>query len=154
MVPFFGQGMNCGFEDVLILDEIFSKYVKKSVPTSTQLESILHEYTNYRQPDAEAICDLALQNYITMRSEVVDPQYLMRKRLENLLYRFFPSKVMPLYSMVSFSRIRYSTAKMIYKVRKTQFTWLMRLSKVGFIASIAILAFKIPKLREMIQGLV
>ena len=99
MVPFFGQGMNCGFEDILVLDEIVQKYLLTAYPTPQVMEQILNEYNKTRQPDAEAICDLALHNYITMRSSVIDPLYKLRKRIENLIYRFRPS-FMPLYSMV------------------------------------------------------
>ena len=83
MVPFYGQGMNCGFEDVLVLDEIFQKHLGRSSsaspPSPAKLEMILKEYSHVRNPDAEAMCDLALHNYIEMRSSVTKPGYLLRK---------------------------------------------------------------------------
>ena len=87
MVPFYGQGMNCGFEDVLVLEEIFQKHLGSSSrvqppPTSKQLEEILEEYSSFRNPDAEAMCDLALHNYIEMRSSVTKPGYLLRKKVK------------------------------------------------------------------------
>ncbi|KAJ3001664.1 UNVERIFIED_CONTAM: hypothetical protein HDU68_006727 [Siphonaria sp. JEL0065] len=66
MVPFYGQGMNCGFEDCLVLDEILTKHIgprgsASSVkPTPEQIAKVLEEYSATRNPDAEAICDLAL----------------------------------------------------------------------------------------------
>ena len=106
MVPFFGQGMNCGFEDILVLDEIFSRYTT-GIPSLETMEQILQEYTKIRHPDAGAICELALQNYITMRSSVVDPLYKLRKHIENGFYRLFPTLVVPLYSMVIAINYRY-----------------------------------------------
>lgn len=101
--------MNCGFEDVLVLHEIFTKHSKAASPTPTQLSEILAEYTATRKPDAHAICDLAFNNYIEMRSSVVKRGYLLRKWVDGWLYYMFPSWV-PLYTMVSFTRIRYSHA--------------------------------------------
>ncbi|KAJ3351658.1 hypothetical protein HDU91_006094 [Kappamyces sp. JEL0680] len=82
MVPFYGQGMNCGFEDVLILDEIWTKHSKgNSIPSASSVAAILDEYSAVRNPDAEAMCDLALHNYVEMRSSVVNPDYLLRKKV-------------------------------------------------------------------------
>jgi kynurenine 3-monooxygenase len=83
MVPFYGQGMNCGFEDVLVLDEIFDKFLldSRTPPTVKQLTMILDEYSRFRNPDAEAMCDLALHNYIEMRSSITKPGYLLRKKV-------------------------------------------------------------------------
>ena len=57
MVPFYGQGMNCGMEDVLVLDTLLDKF-------NENIKDAFEEYTNFRNPDAEAIIDLALYNYI------------------------------------------------------------------------------------------
>ncbi|EGF78217.1 hypothetical protein BATDEDRAFT_35821 [Batrachochytrium dendrobatidis JAM81] len=152
MVPFYGQGMNCGFEDVLILDNLFSKHLDTlsisidshddrkvpqlemftlssisnmyvmSAPTPSQLASILKEYSTIRNPDAEAICDLALNNYIEMRSSVTTWSYLLRKKFESAMYALFPNLITPLYTMVSFSRIPYSEAMRKWKAQ----TWWYR----------------------------
>jgi kynurenine 3-monooxygenase len=100
MVPFYGQGMNCGFEDILVLSEFLSQ----KLPIAQTLDL----FSQTRSKDAMAMCDLALHNYIEMRSEVLNPKFLFRKKLEAFLTRLFPKTVIPLYSMVSFSRIRYS----------------------------------------------
>lgn len=102
--------MNCGFEDVLVLDEIWHQIVGSHLPSPKQLGNILETYSVTRNPDAEAICDLAMHNYIEMRSSVTNPTYLLRKKLEGFLYKIFPSSVIPLYTMVSFTRIPYSQA--------------------------------------------
>ncbi|RKO89768.1 hypothetical protein BDK51DRAFT_7204, partial [Blyttiomyces helicus] len=89
MVPFYGQGMNCGFEDVLILDEILTKHLgppsgaeQPGRPSPAALEAALAEYSATRGPDAAAMCDLALHNYIEMRSSVTKRSYLVRKTVE------------------------------------------------------------------------
>lgn len=117
MVPFYGQGMNCGFEDVLVFDEIITKHLGDTkTPSTSVMESILTEYSTVRSKvlsfliqDAEAMCDLAYHNYIEMRSHVTSASYLFRKSVESFIYKT-TGRCMPLYSMVSFSRIRYSEA--------------------------------------------
>ncbi|CAI2178677.1 6115_t:CDS:2 [Funneliformis geosporum] len=116
MVPFFGQGMNCGFQDVEILNGIFDEYEISSVQSNDKLALALEEFTKIRHPDAITICDLAMYNYIEMRSNVVKPWFLLRKRIEETLYWLFPTgSIVPLYTMVSFSTIRYSEAVQRWK---------------------------------------
>ncbi|CAG5132544.1 unnamed protein product, partial [Candidula unifasciata] len=100
MVPFYGQGMNCGLEDCIVLNEILDKY-------GDDFEKALPEYTQLRHPDAVAICELAMYNYIEMRSKVTTRSFWLRKQLDNFLYWLFPSTWVPLYTMVSFTRIPY-----------------------------------------------
>ncbi|KAJ3116583.1 hypothetical protein HK100_001018 [Physocladia obscura] len=123
MVPFYGQGMNCGFEDCLVLDEILTKHIgaRGSVetmrPSAEKLALALEEYSATRNPDAEAICDLAMDNYIEMRSSVTKLGYKVKKSIEGFMHRLLPKTVIPLYTMVSFSRIPYSKALTISKSR-------------------------------------
>lgn len=138
MVPFYGQGMNCGFEDCLVLDEFLDNNFKNKTPTADQLENVLAEYSAFRNPDAEAMCDLALHNYVEMRSGVHDPVYLFRKRVESWVNLFWPS-YMPLYSMVSFSRTRYSVAKSTYEKRTPIFAYLRAFLRYGIVSSIFLL---------------
>ncbi|KAK6502825.1 kynurenine 3-monooxygenase, mitochondrial precursor [Arthrobotrys musiformis] len=101
MVPFYGQGMNCGFEDVRTLWEHIS-----STPSLTDA---LTSYTLERQRDLHVINDLAMNNYIEMRSSVTSRTYLLKKGFQEFLYSWFPwMGVRTLYSMVSFSNIPYS----------------------------------------------
>lgn len=100
MVPFYGQGLNCGFEDCIILDDLLNKH-KDDVGTA------LKEFTTTRSVDAKAMCDLAFYNYVEMRQSVNSRIFLVRKKLDNLLYWLFPRTWVPLYTMVSFSRTRY-----------------------------------------------
>jgi kynurenine 3-monooxygenase len=124
MVPFYGQGMNCGFEDILVLSEFLRKF---------PLLQALDEFSKTRSKDAMAMCDLALFNYIEMRSEVLNPKFLFRKKVEAFLTRIFPKSVIPLYSMVSFSRIRYSVVVERYE---RQTVWFER--ALGVVKGMAI----------------
>ncbi|MBS1730979.1 MAG: FAD-dependent monooxygenase [Bacteroidetes bacterium] len=105
MVPFFGQGMNCGFEDCSVLDEIMEK-------SGDDWDKIFAEYQSVRKPDGDAIADLAVENFIEMRAKTADPKFLMQKKLEAKLHEKFPEKWIPAYSLVTFSPdVRYSVAK-------------------------------------------
>jgi len=101
MVPFYGQGMNCGMEDVVVLDEMMRRHPGDRL-------SAFRDYSAHRNPDAEAICDLAMYNYVEMRDLVAKRSFLIRKKLDNLLYWLMPTVWIPLYTSVTFSRNRYS----------------------------------------------
>lgn len=104
MVPFYGQGMNCGFEDCLVLDELLDEYgVNKD--SKHLIGKVLAEYNERRCPNGHSMCDLAMYNYIEMRDLVNTWSFWMRKHLDDFLYRIIPSKWVPLYTMVTFSRI-------------------------------------------------
>jgi len=103
IVPFYGQGMNSGFEDCSVLDELIEKH-------DHDWEKILPEFQESRKPDADAIAELALRNYIEMRDLVADPDFILRKKIENRFYEKYPDKWMPLYSQVTFSHIPYDEA--------------------------------------------
>ncbi len=104
IVPFFGQGMNCGFEDCSVLDSLIEKY-------HDDWFVILREFQILRKPDADAIAELALNNFIEMRDKVADPGFLLQKKIEARLHEKFPEKWIPAYSQVTFSpNIRYSDA--------------------------------------------
>lgn len=103
--------MNAGFEDVLILDAFLHgtplpQQLSINTPLSLlpsggiDLETRLNRYTEYRHPDASSICDLAMYNYIEMRSSVLSYGYRIRKFIESSLHRVMPRQVIPLYSMV------------------------------------------------------
>ena len=81
MVPFYGQGMNCGFEDVLILNELFDQNFGEDNVNQERIPHVLEQYSKVRNPDAEAICDLAMKNYVEMRSDVTKFGYLLRKKV-------------------------------------------------------------------------
>ncbi|KAI1492884.1 hypothetical protein F5X96DRAFT_624084 [Biscogniauxia mediterranea] len=118
MVPFYGQGMNAGLEDVRILFSTLDKHAAAesnnpadpdSVDPAFQRGVALAEYSALRVVDAHAINDLALQNYVEMRSSVLSPIYRLRKFLEEFLSVHVPSLGWHTkYSRVSFGNERYS----------------------------------------------
>ena len=114
MVPFYGQGMNAGFEDVFVLFQFLDTHIPPSSTLSpTELASLrakaLSEYSTQRTEDAHAINDLALQNYKEMRADVTSPLYLARKFLEEKISVWIPSLGWKTkYSRVSFGNERYS----------------------------------------------
>jgi kynurenine 3-monooxygenase len=112
IVPFFGQGMNAGFEDCRVLNELLNKHGDHWKPT-------LAEFQQLRKPDADAIAQLALDNFVEMRDLVADADFLLRKKIEAKLHELFPEKWIPLYSMVTFhDEVRYSEAYRIGQAQK------------------------------------
>ncbi|KAJ8248237.1 hypothetical protein GJAV_G00239880 [Gymnothorax javanicus] len=103
VVPFYGQGMNAGFEDCLVFDEVMDQF-------NEDFSLVLPEYTRVRVPDDHAIADLAMYNYIEMRSHVNSKWFLFRKYVDNFLHFLLPSAIIPLYTMVTFTRTRYHEA--------------------------------------------
>lgn len=104
IVPFYGQGMNCGFEDCVVLNELIDKHQEN-------WEEILKEYEGLRKPDADAIADLAIANFVEMRDKTADPKFLLQKKIEAKFSANHPDKWIPLYTMVTYSpHIRYSKA--------------------------------------------
>ncbi|OXU21134.1 hypothetical protein TSAR_008039 [Trichomalopsis sarcophagae] len=100
MVPFYAQGMNAGFEDVLLLDHLMELH-------HGDLDKVLPGFSDARCDDAHAIVDLAMYNYLEMRDLVAKKSFLARKYLDDALNWLFPNDWIPLYSTVTFSRMRY-----------------------------------------------
>lgn len=111
IVPFYGQGMNSGFEDVRL-------FVEMAEEMDWDWDHVLPNYSTNRKPDADAISELALHNFIEMRDHVADPDFLKRKKLEGQIQERFPEDWIPLYSMVTFSDIPYSEALRLGKIQK------------------------------------
>ena len=104
MVPFYGQGMNCGFEDCYILNGLIDKLGTNS------WDLVFEKFQKTRKRDTDAICQLAMENFIEMRDSVADPKFLLRKKIEAKLHELYPNDWIPLYTMVTFSNISYSEA--------------------------------------------
>lgn len=102
IVPFFGQGMNCGFEDCSIMTDLMEK--------GSSWNAIFDSFSETRKPDADAIADMAVENFIEMRDKVADPKFLLEKQVERILQREFPDKYISRYSLVTFSRTPYRNA--------------------------------------------
>ena len=104
MVPFYGQGMNCSFEDCRVLDSIIEKH-------GTDWKKVFARYAEQRKPNADAICDLAEENFYEMRDAVADPVFQRKRQLETRLEHEFPDYFSK-YSMVTFREdLPYAVAK-------------------------------------------
>lgn len=104
IVPFYGQGMNAGFEDCRILNELLDR-------NGDRWPDVLKEFQQLRKEDTDSIAQLAFDNFVEMRDLVADPEFLLRKKIEAKLHDLYPEKWIPLYTMVTFrDDIRYSQA--------------------------------------------
>jgi kynurenine 3-monooxygenase len=103
IVPFHGQGMNCGFEVAVELAGLFV-----AMPEDTA--GIFAEFERRRRPNAEAIAAMAIENYVEMRDSVADPAFLLRRELGRVLAERNPDRFKPRYSMVTFTRMPYAEA--------------------------------------------
>lgn len=103
IVPFYGQGMNAGFEDCSILSALMDKH-------GEDWDTILKAYETKRKPNGDAVAQLALQNFVEMRDKVADPSFLERKKIEKELGKRYPDRFVSVYEMVSFSHTPYNTA--------------------------------------------
>jgi kynurenine 3-monooxygenase len=103
IVPFYGQGMNSGFEDISILYEMIEKH-------GDDWEIIFMEYQKSRKPNADAIAELSYRNFMEMSSKTADDKFLLQKKIEKWFSDKHPDKWIPLYSRVTFSDRPYTEA--------------------------------------------
>jgi kynurenine 3-monooxygenase len=103
VVPFYGQGMNAAFEDCIVLDECLDKFPNNR-------ERAFAEYFERRKENADALADLAIGNFIEMRDKTASRTFRTKKKLDHLLEAALPGVYLPLYTMVTFTRIPYSAA--------------------------------------------
>ncbi|OOG57221.1 NAD(P)/FAD-dependent oxidoreductase [Rhodanobacter sp. C03] len=103
IVPFHGQGMNCGFEDTVVLANLLAAAPNDSA-------EVFAEFQRVRQPNANAIAAMALENYVEMRDSVADPHYLAKRELGALLATRAPEHYMARYRMVTFTHLPYAYA--------------------------------------------
>ncbi len=103
IVPFYGQGMNAAFEDCRLFTEMLAEKPE-------HIPEVVLQFQQMRKPDADAIAELALQNFIEMRDLVSDDTFVERKKIEKELYLRYPEQWVPLYNMVTFSHRPYAEA--------------------------------------------
>jgi kynurenine 3-monooxygenase len=103
IVPFFGQGMNCAFEDCTLFLELLDRH-------GPDWPKLFVDFERARKTNTDAIADLALENFIEMRDRVGDPRFLFKKRVELALEVKYPRLFVPKYAMVTFHRVPYSVA--------------------------------------------
>jgi kynurenine 3-monooxygenase len=103
VVPFYGQGMNAAFEDCVVLDECLAEFPDNR-------ERAFAEYFVRRKENADALADLAVANFIEMRDKTASKRFRAKKKLDHLLEGLLPGIYLPLYTMVTFTRMPYATA--------------------------------------------
>jgi kynurenine 3-monooxygenase len=104
IVPFFGQGMNCAFEDVVELDRCLTE-------SSEDWPAALTTYAERRKPNTDAIAALAHDNFVEMRDKVGSPMFRLGKRVEHAIERWAPEHFESLYELVSFTTVPYAEAR-------------------------------------------
>ena len=105
VVPFHGQGMNLAFEDCIVLDQVLEN-------PDADWATVFAVYEAEQIANANAIADMALENYVEMRDTVRNPKHVLRKQLSFELERRLPNRFIPRYSMVMFhDEIPYSVAQ-------------------------------------------
>ncbi len=123
ILPFFGQGMNAGFEDCDVFDDLLEQPWQN-------WEALFESFQQRRIVNANAIAELAYRNFAEMRDHVADPEFLLRKQIESHLQELFPDKWIPLYSMVTFSTLPYAEALERGKQQQRIMDRLMQLPEV------------------------
>lgn len=124
MVPFYGQGMNCGFEDCRILNELIDEH-------EHDWDHILAAYQTERKPNGDAIIELAKRNFVEMSDLSGDSDFLLRKKIESEFNRMYPQLWVPLYSMVTFSPHQsYSSALAIGDIQNEIMDEIMQLKNI------------------------
>ena len=123
-VPFYGQGMNAGFEDCRILDELLDKHYNN-------FKTCFKEYSQVRKPNGDGVQDLSMHNFIVMRDKTADTKFLLQKKIEQKFAQKYPEKWVPLYSMVSFSNIPYSEAWQVGMKQEKMMQSIMNISNIN-----------------------
>jgi kynurenine 3-monooxygenase len=103
IVPFFGQGINCGFEDCTCLADLLDRQ-------GANWAAVFEKFEIARKLNTDAIADMAIENFVEMRDRVGDPRFLFKKRVELALETKYPQLFVPKYAMVTFHRVPYSVA--------------------------------------------
>jgi kynurenine 3-monooxygenase len=128
VVPFYGQGMNAAFEDCVVLDECLDKF-------GNNRERAFAEYFERRKENADALADLAIGNFIEMRDKTASRTFRAKKKLDHLLEAALPGVYLPLYTMVTFTRIPYAQAARRARLQdRIVYAVLVILALVGILA--------------------
>jgi len=124
MVPYYGQGMNCGFEDCRVLAELVEEH-------QHQWQDILESYQQERKANGDAIIELAKRNFVEMSDLSGDANFLLRKKIEAKFHQMHPQLWVPLYSMVTFSPdIPYKTALAVGDIQREIMDEIMQLPNI------------------------
>lgn len=124
IVPFYGQGMNAGFEDIFVLDRIIKE-------NGDDWETIFHLYQNERKPNADAIAELSYRNFVEMSKKTADSRFLLQKKIEKRFADKHPGKWTPLYSRVTFSFRPYAEALAIGDAQEKIMEKIMQMPEIN-----------------------
>lgn len=149
IVPFHGQGMNCGFEDTVTLADLLAEAGRDTADAFAEFQRI-------RKPNADAIAAMALENYVEMRDSVADPHYLAKRELGVLLAARAPQHFMARYRMVTFTHLPYAYAYQRGQAQDQLLQQLLRnkrsASEVDLGAAVATLQATLPPLPALRHG--
>lgn len=123
IVPFYGQGMNAGFEDIYVLKRLMDAY-------GDDWERIFSEYQKERKPNADAIAELSYRNFVEMSCKTADPKFLLQKKIEKRFAAKYPHKWVPVYSRVTFSHRPYAEALAIGDMQEAIMQKVMQLPDI------------------------
>jgi kynurenine 3-monooxygenase len=123
IVPFYGQGMNAGFEDITVLNEMMQLY-------GNDWKKILSEYQKSRKPNADAIAELSYRNFMEMSTKTADEKFLLQKKIEKVFSDKYPDLWIPLYSRVTFSDRPYAEALAIGDTQNTIMEEVLRMDNI------------------------
>ncbi|WP_190811613.1 NAD(P)/FAD-dependent oxidoreductase [Flagellimonas sp. S3867] len=123
IVPFYGQGMNAGFEDIFALNELMGTH-------GDNWETIFSEYQKQRKPNADAIAELSYRNFVEMSSKTADQEFLLQKKIEKKFAKKYPDKWIPVYSRVTFSDRPYAEALAIGDMQERIMQQVMQLPDI------------------------
>jgi kynurenine 3-monooxygenase len=139
IVPFYGQGMNAGFEDITILYEMMQQY-------GNDWKTIFSEYEKSRKPNADAIAELSYRNFMEMSTKTADENFLLQKKIEKLFAEKHPEKWLPLYDRVTFSYRPYTEALAIGNHQNAIMEEVMRIENIALLWDSKIVEDKILEL--------
>jgi kynurenine 3-monooxygenase len=132
VVPFYGQGMNAAFEDCIVLDECLNKF-------PDDRERAFAEYFERRKENAEALADLAIGNFIEMRDKTASRTFRAKKKIDHLLEAALPGVYLPLYTLVTFTRVPYAQAARRARLQdRILYTAVVMLVLIGILALAAL----------------
>ena len=123
VVPFYGQGMNAGFEDIFVLDRTIQEF-------GDDWGKIFETYQEKRKPNADAIAELSYRNFVEMSSKTADPKFLLQKKIEKHFSSRHPDKWIPAYSRVTFSEKPYAEALAAGDAQEAIMAKVMKLSDI------------------------
>jgi kynurenine 3-monooxygenase len=139
IVPFYGQGMNAGFEDITVLNECIDEF-------GDDWKTIFQTYQKSRKPNTDAIAELSYRNFMEMSARTADDKFLLQKKIEKQFSERHPEKWQPLYSRVTFSHRPYTEALAIGDKQDEIMKEIMEMPNIDLIWNEAIVEETILKL--------